>query len=126
MSDFTIEATAVTPQVTFEADARQMSLEGECYPENPMPFFDGITAKLATWYTGAKPSEFVAVFRLQYVNSSSTKGFRALLSMFNDWGKDGTEVQVVWEHEEEDDTMEELGQDLVEDFGYIHLETATF
>jgi hypothetical protein len=46
--------------------------------------------------------------------------------MFNDWGKDGTEVQVVWEHEEEDDTMEELGQDLVEDFGYIHLETATF
>ena len=90
MSDFTIEATAVTPQVTFEADARQMSLEGECYPENPMPFFD------------------------------------ALLSMFNDWGKDGTEVQVVWEHEEEDDTMEELGQDLVEDFGYIHLETATF
>jgi aspartate kinase len=46
-----------------------------------------------------------------------------VLSAFEDPESSGPGTLITFE---EDDTMEELGQDLVEDFGYIHLETATF
>lgn len=113
--------TAVTPEVVFSRTANRLSLDGECYPENPLPFFVPIINAIKRHLDSERPSRFDAHMRLQYVNSASTKGLRTIFSVLNDAGANGTEVEVLWAHDPEDDAMEELGLDLAEDFHHLRL-----
>lgn len=114
--------TAVTPEIMLSPAENLFIVDGECYPENPLPFFTPIVAALKGHLESAKPATFTARMRLQYVNSASTKGLRTIISVLNDAGERGTTISVVWEHDPEDDAMEELGTDLVEDFAFVHME----
>jgi hypothetical protein len=115
------QRTAVTPEVVLSTDDNTFSVEGECYPENPLPFFNSILDKLKDHFETNKPASFSAYFHLQYVNSASTKGLQSIMSVLNDAGEKGCSVLVRWAHDPEDDALEELGTDLVEDFTYIVL-----
>jgi hypothetical protein len=115
------ERTAVTPDVALNTDDSTLHMSGECYPENPLPFFTPITAKLKEHLVTNKPATFSAFFHLQYVNSASTKGLQNIISTLNDAGEAGCTVNIHWAHDPEDDALEELGADLVEDFNYVVL-----
>ncbi len=113
--------TAVTPEVVFSRSANRLLIDGECYPENPLPFFTPIINAIKVHLESQRPGRFEAQMRLQYVNSASTKGLRTIFSVLNDAGAKGTEVEVIWAHDAEDDAMEELGMDLAEDFHHLRL-----
>jgi phosphotransferase system HPr-like phosphotransfer protein len=114
--------TAVTPEVMFSPADRRLVFEGECYPENPLPFFTPILATLRNYFETQKPPAFEADMRLQYINSASTQGLRSMFALFNEAGGHGTTITVRWNYDEEDDAIEELGADLVEDFHHVQLE----
>lgn len=116
------ERTNVTPEIIFFPEEGKFQMDGECYPENPLPFFNPILATLKTYFDAHRPPAFEARMRIQYINSASTKGVRSLFSLFNDAGVSGTDVKVFWEYDPEDDAIEELGADLVEDFNHLQLE----
>lgn len=118
--------TAVTPEVIFQPSQFRLSIEGECFPENPMPFFEPITRTLKNWFNACRPARFEAEFRLQYVNSASTQGFRALFALLDHWGEQGVDVRVRWSHDADDDAMLELGEDLAEDFHHLQREFRAF
>ena len=122
MQPIKAERTTVTPEITFLPAESRLVVEGECYPENPLPFFNPILATLRSYFETHKPSQFEAEMRLQYINSASTMGLRSLFSLFNEAGQQGTDVRVVWTYDAEDDAIEELGADLVEDFHNVLLE----
>lgn len=126
MQSIKAERTTVTPEITFLPAQSRLVLEGECYPENPLPFFNPILATLKTYFETQKPSQFEAEMRLQYINSASTMGLRSLFSLFNEAGRSGTDVRVIWAYDAEDDAIEELGTDLVEDFHNVLLEHQPF
>lgn len=111
--------TPVTPEVVLDMDKHTLSVQGECYPENPLPFFQPIAATLKQHLNNKKPARFDAHMHLQYVNSASTKGLQQLVAILNDAASGGTQVHVHWQHDPEDDALEELGQDLVEDFHQV-------
>lgn len=113
--------TAVTPEVVFSRSANRLLFDGECYPENPLPFFTPIADAIRSHLESQRPGRFEARMRLQYVNSASTMGLRTIFSVLNDAGARGTEVDVFWSHDPEDDAMEELGLDLAEDFHHVRL-----
>lgn len=120
------ERTTVTPEIVFLPSQSRLLVQGECYPENPLPFFNPILATLRSYFETQKPSQFEAEMRLQYINSASTMGLRSLFSLFNEAGQRGTDVRVVWAYDAEDDAIEELGADLVEDFHNVLLERQPF
>ena len=113
--------TQVTPEVVFSMADNNLHISGECYPENPLPFFTPIIGAIKNHLATTKPSKFEAHMHLQYVNSASTKGLQSIMSVLNDAGVAGTEISVYWAHDPEDDALEELGMDLVEDFNHIVL-----
>ena len=116
------ERTSVTPEILFLPAERRLVVEGECYPENPLPFFNPILNTLKAYFEVHRPAQFEAEMRLQYINSASTMGLRSLFSLFNEAGERGTDIRVLWAYDAEDDAIEELGTDLVEDFHNVLLE----
>lgn len=114
--------TSVTPEVILSPSENLLVISGECYPENPLPFFTPITNALRQYLESQKPSAFTAEMKLQYVNSASTKGLRGIIAVLNDAGASGTSINVKWVHDPDDDAIEELGADLVEDFTFVSLE----
>lgn len=116
------ERTSVTPEVVFSPAEQLLRIEGECYPENPLPFFNPLLAMLGKYFEASQPARFVAEVKLQYINSASTMGLRSLFELLDQAGQKGTDIRVVWAFDEEDDAIEELGADLVEDFANLVLE----
>jgi len=121
MSIVKVAATALTPDIEFDPQGAKISFIGEVYPENPLPFFDPIINTLRRYFLSVKPEQFDVVMRLNYVNSASTKAFRNLFLLFDEVGKGGTTVRIRWEHDPDDDAIEELGADLAADLHYIDL-----
>ena len=115
------QRTAVTPEVVLDPAAHALSVRGECYPENPILFFGPIFAALEVHLGRAPVPAFQATFRLSYVNSASTKALRRLLTRLERLGQAGTKVEVVWEHERDDDGALELGRDLADDLHHLDL-----
>jgi len=121
MSVIRAERTQVTPEVVLSMVDNKLEINGECYPENPLPFFTPIVGALKQHLSNVKPNKFAAHMHLQYVNSASTKGLQNIISVLNDAGVAGTDIEVFWAHDPEDDALEELGMDLVEDFNHVVL-----
>jgi hypothetical protein len=116
MSPLKLPATSVTPQVTFEPDRGFLSMTGECYPENPTPFFAPVLGAVEGHFRRTTLREFEARFRLSYVNSASTKALRRLFGLLHAMAEHGLVVSVAWEHDPDDDTAVELGEDLAAGF----------
>jgi hypothetical protein len=112
MSPLQLASTSVTPQVTFEPDRGLLVMSGECYPENPTPFFAPVIAALEGHFRRTTLREFEARFRLSYVNSASTKALRRLFGLLHAMAEHGVLVSVTWEHDPDDDAVAELGEDL--------------
>lgn len=121
MQTLRAQRTSVTPEIAFYRSENKLTIDGECYPENPLPFFTPIVNAIKAHLENERPARFEAHMRLQYVNSASTKGLQTIFSVLNDAGVKGTAVEVFWAHDPEDDAIEELGMDLVENFPYVLL-----
>ena len=63
-------------------------------------------------------------FELIYFNSSSAKAIMMLMEKLDDAAKNGASIEVYWYYDEEDDTMQELGEEFGEDLEHaaFHLE----
>ena len=96
MSHLHMPAAATTPQIDYYAARRRLVIDGECFPEDPLAFFEPIFATLRR-HLGANPTEPIeALVRLRYVNSASAKAFRNLMLMLDEYGKGGASVTVFW------------------------------
>jgi hypothetical protein len=117
MNNFFIAATASSPEVDFRFDQHLLSIKGESYPENAAVFWGDVIGVLREYlqedHAGATITAHVA---LAYFNSSSTKMLFALFGALNEKARAGTPVELLWYHDEEDDTIFEFGQELQEDF----------
>ena len=89
------ERTSVTPEVVFSPAEQLLRIEGECYPENPLPFFNPLLAMLGQYFEASQPARFVAEVKLQYINSASTMGLRSLFELLDQAGQKGTDIRVV-------------------------------
>jgi len=112
MRPLSMDRTTVTPEVTFRPDEALLVMMGECYPENPSPFFNPILGAVESHFRASRLPAFDARFRLTYVNSASTRALRRLFGVLNAMAEHGVAVTVTWEHDALDDAAAELGEDL--------------
>ena len=127
MQNLTIPATARTPAIDFDFGKSHLKLLGESYPEDVMefynPVFSALDVYLATLGTGSCRFDF----ELIYLNSSSAKAVMTLMDKLDAAAAKGASVDVYWFYDEEDDTMQELGEEFGEDLenAKFHLDKMT-
>jgi hypothetical protein len=112
MSTFHTPATPLTPDVLLDVGRGELRMSGECYPEDPGPFFSALLAALPG--PAAAPARLDATLRLSYVNSAATMWLRRAFLTLDALARAGTAVTVAWEYDADDDVVLELGRDLAQ------------
>lgn len=117
MENLHILATADSPEVDFKFDTHQLSLRGESYPENAAAFYSGIIARINDYLANVPTGTTIVVdVALVYFNSSSTKMLFSLFDALNGACRANVRVVLNWHHDPDDDTIQEFGFELRDDF----------
>jgi hypothetical protein len=125
MRNLSIPASARTPAIDFDFGKNHLKLSGESYPEDVTEFYNPIFSALDAYLGELGPSSSCRVdFELVYINSSSAKAVMMLMDKLDAAASNGATVDVYWFYDEEDDTMQELGEEFGEDLenAKFHLE----
>ena len=121
MDSISIEATERSPAIEFDFEQNTFSIRGESYPEDVASFFGPVIGQLEEHLSSLDGGEVRFDFELIYFNSSSAKVLMGLFDNLDETAGGGVSVTINWYYDEEDDTMEELGQEFADD-----LENASF
>ncbi|MDD3481727.1 DUF1987 domain-containing protein [Azovibrio restrictus] len=103
------------PEVDFKFSRHHLSLKGETYPENAAQFYGPILAALRAYLNDTRGAHITVDMDLIYFNSSSTKILLSLFEMLDQAARDN-QVQLNWHYDPEDETVQEFGADLAEDY----------
>ncbi|MGO4378081.1 DUF1987 domain-containing protein [Pseudoduganella sp. RAF53_2] len=116
MESLFIAASPTSPEVDFRFNEHTLSLKGESYPENAAAFYGPVIERLRVYLAECSEAAITVNVSLAYFNSSSTKMLFALFESLNDAAQAGNTVVLNWYRDEEDDTIEEFGEELRDDF----------
>ncbi|HEY0231936.1 MAG TPA: DUF1987 domain-containing protein [Dokdonella sp.] len=119
-NDLFIAASSSSPEVDFRFSARALSLKGESYPENAAAFYGDIITRTRAWLAALDAQQSVTVdIALTYFNSSSTKMLFSLFDALNEAAEGGTTIVLNWRHDVDDDTIQEFGAELHDEFSAL-------
>jgi len=124
MQNLVIPASTRTPAIDFDFGKNYLKLSGESYPEDVTEFYNPVFSALDAYLATLGPGNCSFDFELIYLNSSSAKAVMMLMDKLDAAAAKGAAVDVHWFYDEEDDTMQELGEEFGEDLenAKFHLE----
>ena len=122
MENIRIEATDRSPHIDFDFDKNVFVVKGESYPEDVAAFYGPVLDALEQHLEEIDGAEIRFDFELIYFNSSTAKILMGLFETLDEAAEDGNDVLVTWTFEEDDDTMEELGEEFAEDLEHARFE----
>jgi hypothetical protein len=127
MQNLAIPATARTPAIDFDFGQNRLKLSGESYPEDVTEFYNPVFAALDAYLAALGQGSCRFDFELIYLNSSSAKAVMMLMDKLDVAAAKGAAVDVYWFYDEEDNTMQEVGEEFGEDLenAKFHLEKMT-
>jgi hypothetical protein len=110
MEALTIEGTAKTPNVKFDAGQGLIEIKGRSIPENSIEFYKPLVDWLEDYSKG--PTTLTKVnIQLEYFNTSSSKCILDVFKKLEAIYKAKNEVIINWYYEEDDEDMLEAGED---------------
>jgi hypothetical protein len=122
MSNFYLPGTKHTPEVDFRYSEHRLSLKGECFPENAVKFFSDLMNRTQTYLSGLKGQMVEVNVQLTYFNSASTKLLFKMIADFDAASQAGNLVTINWYYDEEDDTLEDFGRDIEDEYTSLKVE----
>ncbi len=109
MDEYYVRKTFNTPEVFFSPDDGILKIEGRSIPEDPGEIYDNIIDRLTQYYQN--PREVTRIdIKLEYINSGSSKYMLELMRILKRNYDKGNDVIVNWYYEEDDESIQELGQ----------------
>ena len=110
MEALSIEGTAKTPNVKFDAEQGFIEVKGRSIPENSIEFYKPLVDWLEEY--GKTPAALTKVnIQLEYFNTSSSKCILDVFKKLEAIYKAKNEVIINWYYEEDDEDMLEAGED---------------
>jgi len=103
-----LKGTPDTPSVVLDPNSHTMNITGRSLPEDAAAFYNPILEWLDN-YAVDNTEDTVAVFKLDYFSTSSSKMLLSILYKLESMSFAGTNVKVRWYYPEEDDDIEEAG-----------------
>ncbi|MBF0336669.1 MAG: DUF1987 domain-containing protein [Nitrospirae bacterium] len=116
MDNLYIEATKVSPRISFDAGRAVMEISGKSYPENTFDFYGPVMAWLKSYFEQAPTTKTVFNLTITYFNSSSSKLLYDMFDLLEEAQDSGHEIEINWIHDKENESAEESGMDFKEDF----------
>jgi hypothetical protein len=110
MEAITLEGTAKTPTVKFDAANGVFEIKGRSIPENSIEFYKPLVDWLDEYAKGPRDLTQVNV-QLEYFNTSSSKCILDVFKKLENIHKGKNEVLINWYYEEDDEDMLEAGED---------------
>ena len=115
MNNLKMPSTDRTPEIDFDFGNNHLILRGESYPEDAFSFYKPVFEVLDDYLVQLETGSCRFDFEIIYFNSSSAKAIMTLFEKLDAAAADGASVTIVWHYDEEDDTMQELGEEFGED-----------
>jgi hypothetical protein len=113
MESLIVEGTKQTPALEFNAETGIFKISGRSIPENTPDFYMPIIHWLAEY--AENPKEVTVLeFRLEYINTSSSKFVFEVIKKMEKLSLAGNDVQINWYYEEDDEDMMETGEDFAD------------
>jgi hypothetical protein len=109
MKNLEIEPKFNTPTIDFNAGSGYLLMKGRSIPENPESFYNPILTWLEEYFKETV-KESVLEFRLEYVNSGSSKYILELLRRLQKLVVTGKPIKIIWCFETDDESIEDLGE----------------
>ena len=110
MDNLSIFGTEDAPRVYFDAENGTLEITGRSLPENVNVYYHPII-EWALQYVKNPQAKTKIDFKLEYLNSASSKKILELLVILKQLQSMGHELEVNWYHKYEDEDMFEEGRD---------------
>jgi hypothetical protein len=123
MQDLYIDETKHTPLIELNATNKTLDFKGNSYPEDTFEYFKPILDWIEELSNTVDEKDKITVsFELNYMNSSSFKVLYNICDLLAKSVDNGASLEVSWIYDEENDVIEEIGEDLKDDFGSLNIE----
>ena len=109
MENLIVQPTINTPLIDFDAGSGKLLLKGRSIPEDPGDFYERILRWLEAYFS-TTDQDTEMEFQVEYANSGSTKYILEVLKDLQRHSSQGKNVKVIWCYEEDDESIEELGE----------------
>ncbi len=110
MDALKVEATHVTPNISFDANTGVLEMKGRSIPENSLEFYQPVYEWLDK-YMEDPHEKTVVHLRFDYFNTSSSKCILDILKRIDRINSNGNDVFIKWYHDSNDEDMMEAGED---------------
>ena len=110
MSIYNIEETEKTPGIIFDLNKGELIVSGNSIPEDPIQFYSILNQYIDKYIQAPKPTTNVT-FRMNYINTSSSRHILDLLKKLENISKNDSTITVSWIYEHDDQDMEDAGHD---------------
>ena len=117
-----IAATDRTPEIILTLQPAKLVIKGESYPEDVSAFYGQVIQALNALVESPTGSLDVEI-QLIYINSSSIKALFRIFEGFEEYRKKDQNVSIQWLADEDDDIMQELGEDFIDRFPNLKINT---
>ena len=117
-----IAATDRTPEIILTSQPAKLSIKGESYPEDVSAFYGQVIQAVNSLVESPVGNLDVEI-QLIYINSSSIKAIFRIFEGFEEYRKKGQKVSINWSADEDDDIMQELGEDFIDRFPNLTINT---
>jgi hypothetical protein len=104
-----IEGTRSTPSVLIEPGI--IEVKGRSIPEDSFEFYNPVLNAIHDYFNNNELKTEIH-FHLEYINSGSKKFITNILSVSNDFYQKGRNINIQWHYDSDDESMQELGNDL--------------
>ncbi|WP_044406882.1 DUF1987 domain-containing protein [Thiomicrospira microaerophila] len=123
MQDLVIEQTQYTPAISMLTEGK-ISLIGKSYPENTFEFYKPVIQWLNSFFEEGSVDSLSVTFEIIYFNSSSSKVFFDFFDVLN-LNKEDKNIHVIWQHDVDNESALEAGEDFVDDFPDLNITIKT-
>ena len=111
MSKLQIKGTFDTPEINFDSQNGKFEMSGRSLPANVHEYYSPIVKEIFSYFENPlQETEFT--FRMDFINSSSSKIFQDIFNGLNELHNSGKTIKMSWFYKFGDDDMRELGEDL--------------
>jgi len=119
MDNLIIEKTVSTPNIDFDYNMKKLRISGESFPENAAKFYEPIMKWIKEYLNQIVEEETKVEFEIIYFNSSTSKIFMTIFSLFDEEVERGKNMTVDWIASEDNDIAIECGEEFKEDLECI-------
>ena len=111
MNQLTIESTATTPELSIDPSISVLTVKGKFIDDHPNEFMLKLSDGFS-WLNNRSATGISFIFQFEYINTGGLKALMLFLKKVEQAKTSETIIQILWNANERDELMIEMGEDL--------------